>query len=54
MLKSIYPSLGFGLSADVFHITQFTEALMKDGKLHLNKKSDIDTVYHDPCFSADI
>ena len=50
MLKVIYPSLGFGLSADVFHIAQFIEALMKDGRLHLNKKSDIDTVYHDPCF----
>ena len=49
-LKSIYPSLGFVLSADVFHIAQFIEALMKDGRLHLNKKSDIDTVYHDPCF----
>ena len=50
MLKSIYPFLGFGLSAEVLHITQFTEALMKYGRLHLNKKSDIDTVYHDPCF----
>lgn len=50
MLKVIYPSLGFGLSADAFHIAQFIEALMKDGRLHLNKKSDIDTVYHDPCF----
>lgn len=50
MLKAIYPSLSFGLSAEVLHITQFIEALMKDGKLHLNKKSDIDTVYHDPCF----
>ena len=49
-LKSIYPSLGFVLSAEVLHITQFIEALMKDGRLHLNKKSDIDTVYHDPCF----
>ncbi len=50
MLKSIYPSLGFGLSAEVLHITQFIETLMRDGRLHLNKKSDIDTVYHDPCF----
>ena len=50
MLKLIYPSLGFGLSAEVLHITQFIEVLVKDGRLHLNKKSDIDTVYHDPCF----
>lgn len=50
MLKSIYPSLGFGLSADVLHIAQFIEALMQNGKLLLNKKSDIDSVYHDPCF----
>ncbi|MBI5042499.1 MAG: (Fe-S)-binding protein [Nitrospirae bacterium] len=50
MLKSIYPSLGFGLSADVLHIAQFIDSAIKDGRLHLNKKSDIDTVYHDPCF----
>ncbi len=50
MLKSVYPSLGFSISAEILHITQFMENLIKDGKLHLNKKSDIDTVYHDPCF----
>ncbi|MEK6681231.1 MAG: (Fe-S)-binding protein [Nitrospirota bacterium] len=50
MLKSVYPVLGFSISAEVLHITQFIETLMRDGRLHLNKKSDIDTVYHDPCF----
>lgn len=50
MLKLIYPSFGFDLSAEVLHISQFIDALIKDGRLHLSKKSDIDSVYHDSCF----
>ncbi len=50
MLKSIYPAIGFNLSAEIFHISQFIEILAKEGRLQFSRKSDIDTAYHDSCF----
>jgi Fe-S oxidoreductase len=46
-LKRLYPKLGF--DAEVLHITEYLDKLIKDGKLKFTKKLDIAVTYHDPC-----
>jgi len=44
MLKTIYPK-----EFMVFHISQFVQGLLEEGKLNLGKSLDKRVVYHDPC-----
>jgi len=45
--KRLYPKLGF--NAEVFHITEYLDQLIKAGKLKFSRKLDMAVTYHDPC-----
>jgi len=45
--KRLYPKLGF--NAEVLHITEYLDKLVKDGKLKFSRKLDLAVTYHDPC-----
>ncbi len=47
--KVLYDKIGKGLGIEVFHITQYLERLLKEGKLKLTKKVPLTVTYHDPC-----
>ena len=44
-----YPSHGWGLDAQVVHITEFIRNLIGQGKLALKNKIPLSVTYHDPC-----
>lgn len=50
MLKEVYPSLGFPINAEVYHIAEYAHSLIKDGKLALKGGFDRKITYHDPCY----
>jgi Fe-S oxidoreductase len=47
--KVLYDKIGRELGIEVFHITQYLERLLKEGRLKLTKKVPLTVTYHDPC-----
>jgi Fe-S oxidoreductase len=47
--KVLYDKIGKKLGIEVFHITQYLEKLIGEGKLKLTKKVPLKVTYHDPC-----
>ena len=50
MLKEVYPSLGFPINAEIYHISEYINSLIKDRKLSLKGGLDKRATYHDPCY----
>jgi Fe-S oxidoreductase len=47
--KVLYDKIGKKLGIEVYHITQYLEKLVQEGKLQLKKSLPINVTYHDPC-----
>ena len=47
--KVLYDKIGKKLGIEVYHITEFLERLIKEGKIKLTKQVPITVTYHDPC-----
>ena len=47
--KVLYDKIGKKLGIEVYHITQYLEKLIKEGKLKLTKPVNMKVTYHDPC-----
>ncbi len=50
VLKEVYPSLGFPINAEICHISEYVNSLVKEGKLELKGGFDKRITYHDPCY----
>ncbi len=46
-IKRLYPEVGSNF--EVFHITEYIDRLIKEGKLKFTKKVPMKVTYHDPC-----
>lgn len=47
--KVLYPKLVGGSDLEVFHITEYLDRLIMDGRLSLTRKVPMTVTYHDPC-----
>ena len=47
--KVLYDMLGMKGDLEVFHITEYVDRLMKEGKLKLTRNVPMIVTYHDPC-----
>jgi Fe-S oxidoreductase len=47
--KVLYDKISKKLGIEVFHITQYLDKLIKEGKLRLTKEVPLVVTYHDPC-----
>ena len=47
--KVLYDKYNLKGDLEVLHITEFIARLVKEGKLKLNKKVNLNVTYHDPC-----
>ncbi|HSW57178.1 MAG TPA: (Fe-S)-binding protein [Dehalococcoidales bacterium] len=47
--KVLYDKIEKNLGIEVYHITQYLEKLITEGKLQLKKSLPIQVTYHDPC-----
>ena len=47
--KVLYDKIGKKLEIEVYHITQYLDKLIKEGRLKLSKKVPLNVTYHDPC-----
>jgi Fe-S oxidoreductase len=47
--KVLYDKIGKKLGIEVYHITQYLEKLIQEGKLQLKKPVPMRVTYHDPC-----
>jgi len=47
--KVLYDKHGLKGDLRVFHISEYIDTLMKEGRLNLGKKLDLTVTYHDPC-----
>jgi Fe-S oxidoreductase len=47
--KVLYDKIGKKLGIEAYHITQYLDLLIKEGKLKLTKKVPLTVTYHDPC-----
>jgi Fe-S oxidoreductase len=47
--KVLYDKIGKKLGIEVYHITQYLEKLIQEGKLQLKKSVPLKVTYHDPC-----
>jgi Fe-S oxidoreductase len=47
--KVLYDKIGKKLGIEVFHITQYLDRLIKEGKIKLTKEVPLTVTYHDPC-----
>jgi Fe-S oxidoreductase len=47
--KVLYDKYGLKGNLEVLHISEYIDALIKTGKLKLEKKVDLSVTYHDPC-----
>jgi Fe-S oxidoreductase len=47
--KVLYDKVGKKLGIEVFHITQYLDLLMREGRLKLTKTVPLTVTYHDPC-----
>lgn len=50
MLREVYPSLGFDLKVEIYHISSFVKRLLDEGRLKLSRKLNGRVTYHDPCY----
>lgn len=50
MLREVYPSLGFDLKAEVYHISSYVKQLLDEGRLKFTGKLKGSIIYHDPCY----
>jgi len=48
--KVLYDKYNLKGDLEVLHITEYLARLIKEGKLKLNKKVDLNVTYHDPCY----
>ena len=48
--KVLYDKYNLKGDLEVLHITEYLARLLKEGKLKLNKKVDLNVTYHDPCY----
>jgi Fe-S oxidoreductase len=47
--KVLYDKIGKKPGIEVYHITQYLEKLLKEGKLQMKKSLPLKVTYHDPC-----
>jgi len=47
--KVLYDKVGKKPGVEVYHITQYLEKLMREGRLQLKKSLPLKVTYHDPC-----
>ena len=47
--KVLYDKIGKKLGIEVFHITQYLDRLIKEGKIKLTRPVPLTVTYHDPC-----
>jgi Fe-S oxidoreductase len=47
--KVLYDKIGKKSGIEVYHITQYIEKLIREGKLKLKKSLPLKVTYHDPC-----
>ncbi len=47
--KVLYDEFGFERDFEVLHTTEYIDHLIKEGKLKLSKKLELNVTYHDPC-----
>lgn len=47
--KVLYDKIGKKLDVEVYHITQYLEKLIREGKLQPKKSLPLKVTYHDPC-----
>jgi Fe-S oxidoreductase len=47
--KVLYDRIGKKLGIEVFHVTEFIDRLIKEGKIKLSRKVPLTITYHDPC-----
>ncbi len=47
--KVLYDKIGKKLGIEVFHITEYLDRLIKEGKIKLTKQVPLTVTYHDPC-----
>jgi Fe-S oxidoreductase len=47
--KVLYDKIGKKLGIEVFHITQYLDRLIKEGRLKLTREVPLTVTYHDPC-----
>jgi Fe-S oxidoreductase len=47
--KVLYDKIGKDLGIEVYHITQYIEKLIQEGRLQLKKSIPLKVTYHDPC-----
>jgi len=47
--KVLYDKIGRRLGIEVFHITQYLDRLIKEGKIKLTQEVPLTVTYHDPC-----
>jgi len=48
--KVLYDKYNLKGALEVLHITEYIDKLVKEGKLKLNKKVNMNVTYHDPCY----
>lgn len=51
MMRDVYPEVGVDLDVELVHVTEFLDALLKEGKIKVNQANSTIT-YHDPCILA--
>jgi Fe-S oxidoreductase len=47
--KVLYDKIGKKLGIEVFHITQYLDQLIKEGKIKMTREVPLTVTYHDPC-----
>jgi Fe-S oxidoreductase len=48
-MKVLYDKIGKKLNIEVWHITEYLDRLIKEGKIKLSKTVPLTVTYHDPC-----
>jgi len=51
MMRDVYHEVGVDLDVELLHMTEFLDALLKEGKIKVNKTNATAT-FHDPCILA--
>jgi len=50
MFRNVYPTLGFPLDAEIYHISEYARLLLENGRLTPRKRLLGRVTYHDPCY----
>ena len=48
-MKVLYDKINKNLGVEIFHMTQYLDRLIQEGKITLSKKVPLTVTYHDPC-----